>query len=391
MEINVSSRKKQITFPKTRFTEELFGLRTQSCMRVFKAIGSEWLLYNKREKRDLYERRARLLELAQVSHSAYGMAKKVLIEKGFITSVTIKVPMHGSNTHINLTEKGLALYYKILNSEKNPAKEKIQREKQYHYNADHERVARFWYVEAKKYWLHQEKGRYGHLKDLGNWEENKDARSDTIRRSCKLLQVTPDELLEMMKAVISRSADFYFSNVLGPTKFLGKKWNNGLYPVESLRNHYEQIQASDNNQQKKKEEKILVQDRDYIEGDMGEEENNRVRVIWDTMFESLGDKLQVYYSTVQAKEDAALSLSSLCDRLEYFTNPSFGGVDWWQNDNRNGEKYWKFILKEYKKADIITPEMLWQKWLKFWQHNGVNLGYGHTLKDFYVPDYTKEV
>lgn len=384
-------RKSEVTVSKKIFSEQYYGLGKGSCLRVFKTIGSEWFLYNRKEKRDLYEKRSRLLELSKTSHNVYNDAKNILIKKGLIVVNVVRTPMHGSNSHISLTEKGLALYHKILYEEKNPPKEKIQREKQYHYNENHEKVAKFWYSQARKYWLHQKTGIDGHLKSLGQWEETKDIRCDTIRRCCKLLKLKPDQLLEMMKVVISNNAEFYFCNVLGPDKWIGKKWKNGLYPIEGLVNDYEKIKASYNNIKEKKEEKVLIQDRDYIEGDMSEEENKKVKAIWDTMFESLGDKLQVYYSTVQAKEDAALSLSSLCDRLEYFTNPSFGGVDWWQNDNRNGEKYWKFILKEYKKADIITPEMLWQKWLKFWQHNGVNLGYGHTLKDFYVSDYTKEV
>lgn len=385
------SSKSRIPINSSFLKEQYFGLKTSSCFRIFKELCWLWQNIVNQKKPSIYISTKKLENITKTSHATLFKAKQTLVDKGLIRITIVKEYKKGSTCNIFITNKGLALYHKILDEEKNPPKEKIQKEKHYIYNPDHEKVAKFWYGQARKYWLHQQTGTDGHLKNLGRWEETKDIRSDTIRKCCRLLKIKPDQLLEMMKVVITNNPEFYFCNVLGPDKWIGKKWKNGLYPIEGLANEYEQIQALDNNQQRKKEEKILIKDRDYIEGDMGEEENNRVRAIWDTMFESLGDKLQVYYSTAQAKEDAALSLSSLCDRLEYFTNPSFGGVDWWQNDNRNGEKYWKFILKEYKKTDIITPEMLWQKWLKFWQHNGVNLGYGHTLKDFYVPDYTKEV
>ena len=106
--------------------EQYFGLKTASCFRIFKELCWLWKNIVNQRKPTIYISTKKLEKITKTSHVTLFKAKQTLIDKGLIKINVVKEYKKGSTCNIFITDKGLALYHKILDEEKNPPKEKVQ-------------------------------------------------------------------------------------------------------------------------------------------------------------------------------------------------------------------------------------------------------------------------
>lgn len=363
-----NSLKKIITVvPKTVFMNDFYGLSNEINLRVFITLCS---LRNRYVNKDnptpeIHMHNNELEELSNTCHVSFFKAKKFLIKKGLIICNITKEVGHGSICHIMITEKGLSIYYEILNN-RNKKEENTPKQKVYRYTEEHLEIAKYWFRQIRRFWKDSPKK----LQAIKSWEDSKEERANSVRLSLRKLKITPKEFLQQIKVVInSVKGDFFMQNAFGTNAFT-KKWKNGFTVAENISMAYEEIIKQEQIEDKLyiDEEKDLPKYGNENETPM---EDQYVSKVWHAMFDVLGNRLKLKYKTVKEANEAVNSLQTICEEIANRLDLApcrlqikYSG----STENKNYYVYWLFVQDKYQKWNgIITTKMLWDCWTEFWK------------------------
>lgn len=276
----------------------------------------------------------------------------------------------GSRTHIQITEKGLALYWKIKSSMNGNQPVKPKKAPVLKYTDQDMENAKFWFRNLRKYWRESP----GKLKQIGAWEKQKEARANAARIAREKLGITAEEFEAILRQICEcNDAEFYFKNILGPNTF-NKKWKNGLTAAESMRTHCEEL-----NKEKQNQDKLTISRQDVPVYENGEE-NEDVSKYWDAMWDTIGNRLRTKFKNEADCNDYLDTLYAVCDNLEDIVsntsvqpgqiNLKDSGLrrDLAASDEPDHTSYFFWLLDKYSGWNgLFSRQMLIEPWMEFWR------------------------
>ena len=276
----------------------------------------------------------------------------------------------GSRTHIQITEKGLVLYWKIKSSMNGNQPVKPKKAPVLKYTNKDMENAKFWFRNLRKYWRESP----GKLKQIGAWEKQKEARANAARIAREKLGITAEEFETILRQICEcNDAEFYFKNILGPNTF-NKKWKNGLTAAESMRTHCEEL-----NKKKQNQDKLTISRQDVPVYENGEE-NEDVSKYWDAMWDTIGNRLRTKFKNEADCNDYLDTLYAVCDNLEDIVsntsvqpgqiNLKDSGLrrDLAASDEPDHTSYFFWLLDKYSGWNgLFSRQMLIEPWMEFWR------------------------
>lgn len=276
----------------------------------------------------------------------------------------------GSRTHIQITEKGLVLYWKIKSSMNGNQPVKPKKTPVLKYTDQDMENAKFWFRNLRKYWRESP----GKLKQIGAWEKQKEARANAARIAREKLEITAEEFEAILRQICEcNDAEFYFKNILGPNTF-NKKWKNGLTAAESMRTHCEEL-----NKEKQNQDKLTISRQDVPVYENGEE-NEEISRYWDAMWDTIGNRLRTKFKNETDCNDYLDTLYAVCDNLEDIVsnisvqpgqiNLKDSGLrrDLAASDEPDHTSYFFWLLDKYSSwPGLFSRQMLIEPWMEFWR------------------------
>lgn len=276
----------------------------------------------------------------------------------------------GSRTHIQITEKGLALYWKIKSSMNGNQPVKPKKASVLKYTDQDMENAKFWFRNLRKYWRESP----GKLKQIGAWEKQKETRANAARIAREKLEITAEEFEAILRQICEcNDAEFYFKNILGPNTF-NKKWKNGLTAAESMRTHCEEL-----NKEKQNQDKLTISRQDVPVYENGEE-NEEVSRYWDAMWDTIGNRLRTKFKNETDCNDYLDTLYTVCDNLEDIasnTSVQPGQInlkdsclrrDLAASNEPDHTSYFFWLLDKYSGwPGLFSRQMLIEPWMEFWR------------------------
>ena len=280
----------------------------------------------------------------------------------------------GSRTYIQITEKGMSLYWKIKSSMSGNQPVKPKKAPVLKYTDEDMENAKFWFKCLRRYW-HESAGK---LKQIGAWERQKETRANAARIARQKMEITAEEFMEILKRIsVCRDAEFYFKNILGPNTF-NKKWKNGLTAAEAMRCHVEELDKEEENQKNL----TISQDDVPVFLDLNDEKHEDIQVskVWDAMWDIIGDRLRTKFKTEAEANQYLQTLYTICDNLEDFTNclDVHPGQIYLKDSKLRRDlaaeripdysSYFYFLLDKYATWNgPFSQHMLLEPWMEFWR------------------------
>lgn len=278
--------------------------------------------------------------------------------------------------NVEIKKSGLDTYYKIINQkiELQPSRKWKEKAPNYTYSELDLETAKIWFRELRKYWSNSNSSFT--LKNLGNWDEEKEYRAHVIHKCRTKLNIKDEDLLQAIKYVIKNdNRNFYLKNIIGPDTW-SKRWKNKKTVMENLYTDYENCII----EEKKIRDLSIDPEKDinkYEDENGNIVENEDVSKIWKSMFEILERRLKLQYSSIQEVEKAIDSLQTICEEINNHSHLNPGRLqirDFMIQSRLNSCKdknkavFWFYILQRYSRwKGFLTTEMLWDCWMEFWK------------------------
>ena len=276
--------------------------------------------------------------------------------------------------NIEITKSGMDTYFRIVQQkiQSKPLEKIKEKTTNYIYSRVDYEIAKIWFRELRKFWFDNPRT----IRNLGNWDEVKDFRAHIIHRCRINSKIKGEDLLEAVKYIVKKDdSDFYLKNIIGP-KAWKKRWKNGKSAMESLYTTYLGYVIDE----KKIRDLAIDPEKDinkYEDEDGNIVEDKNVSEIWKNMFEILGRKLKLQYSSIEEVEKAIDSLQTICEEINNHSHLNPGRLqirDFMLQSrlnnckNKNKVVYWFYVLQKYSRwKGFLTTEMLWDCWMEFWK------------------------
>lgn len=329
--------------------------------------------------------------------------KKDLENKGLIKRaykhIWNGVGWKGSQAYIKITEKGLALYWKIVGASKSKKNPVAPVEKKEHFSYTDEDVenAKFWFKSLRKFWRDYP----GKLTQIGDWKEKWQPRANGMRKAREKVNMTPEGFRKILETIVkSDEVGFFFKTVIAPDAFC-KKWKSGLTVAETMVDRCDEIWRK-----QEKQEQLQLSKEDvpvYPDKDGNDVEDVNVTNVWDSMWDVIGNHLSKKFKSKEQVDSYWDALIVLCeqiaDRLHFrpgriVLRDQHLSSSLRQDEMPNEASYFYFLLDKYRDWNgNFSIKMLWKYWMDFWNRI-LRLDRGvvtyEDMRQFEVEQYTMQ-